>query len=81
MILMLRSQKRLTITAGKMTDLSLEGFTTVSLCTNYVEIFITDLKVECLITSDHEIIRVVHICIARTVLKEIVERFVFGEPL
>ncbi|KAF3054435.1 Odorant receptor 038 [Nylanderia fulva] len=29
MILMLRSQKRLTITAGKMTDLSLEGFTTI----------------------------------------------------
>ncbi|XP_011862400.1 PREDICTED: odorant receptor 82a-like isoform X1 [Vollenhovia emeryi] len=31
MFLMLRSQKRLTITAGKITDLSLEGFTTVSL--------------------------------------------------
>jgi len=30
MFLMLRSQKRLTITAGKITDLSLEGFTTVS---------------------------------------------------
>ncbi|XP_067206878.1 odorant receptor 13a-like isoform X3 [Linepithema humile] len=29
MFLMLRSQKRLTITAGKMTDLSLEGFTTI----------------------------------------------------
>jgi len=30
MFLMLRAQKRLTITAGKITDLSLEGFTTVS---------------------------------------------------
>ncbi|KAL0111075.1 hypothetical protein PUN28_012802 [Cardiocondyla obscurior] len=29
MFLMLRSQKRLTITAGKITDLSLEGFTTI----------------------------------------------------
>ncbi|XP_018364812.1 PREDICTED: uncharacterized protein LOC108762352 [Trachymyrmex cornetzi] len=35
MFLMLRSQKRLTITAGKITDLSLEGFTTVSLLSSH----------------------------------------------
>ncbi|KAG5326898.1 OR13A protein, partial [Acromyrmex heyeri] len=35
MFLMLRSQKRLTITAGKITDLSLEGFTTCVINNSY----------------------------------------------
>lgn len=70
---MLRSQKRLTITAGKITDLSLEGFTTVSLrkCGEF-SITETELKTRCLITSDYEIVGVIYIRVACAVLKRIV---------
>ncbi|XP_011631014.2 odorant receptor 82a-like isoform X3 [Pogonomyrmex barbatus] len=43
MFLMLRSQKRLTITAGKMTDLSLESFTTILHVSGQIDIMRQDL--------------------------------------
>lgn len=68
-----------------MTDLSLEGFTTVSLSIELrVEISITEteLETECLITSDYEIVCVVHICVACAVLKKFfAERIALGELL
>ncbi|XP_070150830.1 uncharacterized protein [Polyergus mexicanus] len=82
MFLMLRSQKRLTVTAGKITDLSLEGFTTVSL-RKRIEISIIETETRCLITSDYEIVCVIHICVVCAVLKKIVcsERVAFDKLL
>ncbi|XP_072750037.1 odorant receptor 13a-like [Anoplolepis gracilipes] len=44
MFLMLRAQKRLTITAGKITDLSLEGFTTILHVSGQIDIMRQDIN-------------------------------------
>lgn len=75
MLLMLRAQKRLTITAGKMTDLSLEGFTNVGKpCVYAGSVLPNMLFKRYFVAPDHEVIRVVHIRVARVILEKAAPR-------